>query len=199
MRDLALVNKVNSGAMNLVKRAYKYRFYPTEDQAQQFAQTFGCTRFVYNWALNLRSEAYEPDKTKINYGATSAHLAALKKAGEHDWLNDVSSVPLQQTLRHLQTAFGNFFKGHAKYPNFKRKDSKQSAEYTKSGFKWQNGQLFLAKMKEPLNIRWSRELSSEPTTVTVSRDTAGRYFVSMLCESEVELLSVSPKTIGIDL
>lgn len=185
--------------MPTVHRAYKYRFYPTEDQAQHLAQTLGCTRFVYNWALNLRSTAYEQDKTKINYGATSAQLTALKKAGEHDWLNDVSSVPLQQALRHLQTAFGNFFKGHNRYPTFKRKDSKQSAEYTQSGFRWKNGQLFLAKMKEPLNIRWSRELPSDPTTVTVSRDTAGRYFVSILCESEVELLPVTLKTTGIDL
>jgi putative transposase len=185
--------------MPLVKRAYYYRFYPTAEQAKQLAHTFGCARFVYNWGLATKSAAYEADQTKINYVALSSKLTELKKAGEHHWLKEVSSVVLQQALRHLDNAFVNFFKGLAQYPNFKKKHHKQSATYTASGFQYKDGQLFLAKQSQPLNIRWSRPLPSTPTTVTVSKDAAGRYFVSCLCECETQLLPVSPKAVGIDL
>ncbi|MBK8453539.1 MAG: RNA-guided endonuclease TnpB family protein [Thiofilum sp.] len=185
--------------MPLVKRAYHYRFYPTDEQVQQLAHTFGCARFVYNWGLATKSAAYETDKTQINYVTLSSKLTELKKAGEHHWLKAVSSVVLQQALRNLDNAFGNFFKGLAKYPNFKKKHHKQSATYAASAFQYKNGQLFLAKHKQPLNIRWSRPLPSAPTTVTVSKDAAGRYFVSCLCECETPLLPLSPKTVGIDL
>lgn len=185
--------------MPVVKRAYQYRCYPTAEQEQQLAQTFGCARFIYNWALALKKTAYETDKTQINYVALSAKLTALKKAGTHDWLKEVSSVPLQQALRHLDTAFLNFFKGTAKFPNFKKKHSRQSASFTVSAFQYQDGKLYLAKQKQPLNIRWSRPLPSAPSSLTVSKDAAGRYFVSCLCECEVKRLPVSPKTTGIDL
>ena len=183
----------------MTKRAYKYRFYPTPEQAQLLEHTFGCTRFVYNWALNLRKEAYEQRQETISYGQTSTLLSKLKQEEEKHWLNDVSSVPLQQALRHLNTAFTNFFKKQNKYPRFKKKIDRQSAEFTRSGFKWVDGQLFLAKMKQSLGIRWSRDLPSGPSTVTVSKDRAGRYFVSLLCDCKTELLPVSPKTVGVDL
>ncbi|GAC14978.1 transposase IS891/IS1136/IS1341 [Aliiglaciecola lipolytica E3] len=111
----------------------------------------------------------------------------------------MSCVPLQQSLRHQQTAFKNFFEGRAKYPAFKKKRSKQSAEFTKSAFKFKDGNIYIAKSKQPLDIRWSRELPSEPTTVTISKDSAGRYFVSMLCRFEPKPLPVTKKTTGIDL
>ena len=87
----------------------------------------------------------------------------------------------------------------AKYPAFKKKRSKQSAEFTKSAFKFKDGNIYIAKSKQPLDIRWSRELPSEPTTVTISKDSAGRYFVSMLCRFEPKPLPVTKKTTGIDL
>ena len=100
----------------------------------------------------------------------------------------MSSVPLQQALRHLQAAFTNFFAKRAKYPRFKsRKKSRASAEYTRSAFRCRDGQLTLAKMAEPLDIVWSRPLpeGAEPSTVTVSQDAAGRWFVSLLCEDTI--------------
>ena len=183
----------------MTKRAYKYRFYPTPEQEQFLAKTFGCVRFVYNAVLNYRKEAFEERGEKIGYGAANAELSRMKKAEDTAFLNEVSSVPLQQCLRHQQTAFKNFFEGRARYPRFKSKRHRQSAEFTRSAFKYRNGQLFLAKCKEPLAIRWSRELPSEPSTVTVSKDTAGRYFVSCLCEFKPEELSVTAKMVGIDL
>jgi putative transposase len=111
----------------------------------------------------------------------------------------VSSVPLQQALRHQQSAFSNFFAKRARYPKFKsRKKSRASAEYTKSGFTWRDGQLTLAKMKTPLSIRWSRELPGEPSTVTVSRDSAGRWFASILAEDTIEPALPIDNTVGVD-
>ncbi|WP_129141475.1 RNA-guided endonuclease InsQ/TnpB family protein [Modicisalibacter coralii] len=183
----------------MTKRAYKYRFYPTSEQAQLLAQTFGCVRFVYNAVLRWRTDAFYKEKVRVGYVAANARLTAMKKDADLSFLNDVSCVPLQQALRHQQTAFKNFFEGRARYPNFKSKRHRQSAEFTRSAFKYRDGQLFLAKCKEPLSIRWSRELPSDPTTVTVSKDSAGRYFVSCLCEFDPETLPVTSKMVGIDL
>lgn len=182
-----------------MRKAYQYRFYPTPEQAQLLARTFGCTRFVYNWALAMRRDAYQKEGKRLSYGDTSAALTALKRQPETAWLNEVSSVPLQQALRHLQTAFGNFFAKRAKYPTFKKKRGRQSAEFTRSAFTWIGQNLTLAKMKEPLNIVWSRPLGGVPSTVTVSRDPAGRYFVSILVAEEIQPLPPVEQTVGVDM
>lgn len=180
-------------------RAYKFRFYPTESQAKLLAQTFGCVRVVYNSILRWRTDEYYQSKAKIGYVQASAKLTELKKLPELSFLNDVSCVPTQQALRHQQTAFKNFFEGRAKYPTFKSKKHKQSAEFTKSGFKYKDGNIYIAKNKEPLNIKWSRLLPSAPSTITISKDRAGRYFVSCLCEFENKILPKSDTSIGIDV
>ena len=181
------------------RRAYKYRFYPTPEQETLLAQTFGCTRFVYNQILRWRTDKYYQNGNSINYTDASRQLTDLKKDPELQWLNDVSSVPLQQTLRHQQEAFKNFWSGRAKYPTFKKRNRKQSATFVSSAFKFKDGQLFIAKSKEPLNVRWSQPLSSEPSSITITKDCAGRYFVSMLCEFEAKPMPISNKTVGIDL
>ncbi|WP_311948752.1 RNA-guided endonuclease InsQ/TnpB family protein [Halomonas piscis] len=183
----------------MTKRAYKYRFYPTPEQEQLLARTFGCVRFVYNAVLRYRTDAFYQHGEKTGFAAANAKLSLMKKDGGTAFLNEVSSVPLQQCLRHQQRAFKNFFEGRAKYPRFKSKRHRQSAEFTRSAFKYRDGQLFLAKCSESLAIRWSRELPSEPSTVTVSKDSAGRYFVSCLCEFDPRALPVTPKMVGIDL
>ncbi|MFC9615676.1 MULTISPECIES: helix-turn-helix domain-containing protein [unclassified Streptomyces] len=115
-----------------VKRAFKYRFYPTDAQAAELSRTFGCVRKVYNMALAARTEAWARQE-RVNYSQTSAMLTAWKKTEELAYLNEVSSVPLQQALRHLQGAFAHFFGKPAQYPRFKsRKKSRKSAEYTAS-------------------------------------------------------------------
>ncbi|CAM5671275.1 transposase [Streptomyces viridifaciens] len=185
-----------------VKRAFKFRFYPTDAQAAELSRTFGCVRLVYNMALHARSEAWTMRQERVNYNATSAMLTAWKKTEELAFLNEVSSVPLQQTLRHLQGAFSNFWQKRARYPRFKsKKKSRDSAEYTTSAFRYRDGQLTLAKMAEPLRIVWSRLLpeGQSPSTVTVSRDAAGRWFVSMLCEDPgVKPLPALGAAVGID-
>ncbi|MFD5495218.1 RNA-guided endonuclease InsQ/TnpB family protein [Streptomyces sp. NPDC127091] len=185
-----------------VKRAFKYRFHPTDAQAAELSRTFGCVRKVYNLALAARTEAWARQE-RVNYNATSAMLTAWKKTEELAYLNDVSSVPLQQTLRHLQNAFTHFFGKRSQYPRFKsRKKSRRSAEYTTSGFRFREGRLTLAKMTEPLDLVWSRPLpeGATPSTVTVSQDAAGRWFVSMLCEDPtVQPLPATDTAVGIDV
>jgi putative transposase len=185
----------------VTKRAYLYRFYPTPQQAHNLACTFGCTRFVYNWALKRRKSAYSQDGKKLSHKNLSAALTALKKEEGKAWLKKVSSVPLQQALRHLDAAYTNFFEGRADYPTFKKKHSMQSATYTDNAFTWKHGMLTLAKQQEPLNIVWSRPLpdGAEPSSVIVSKDKIGRYFVSILVEEEIKPLPCTHKTVGIDL
>ncbi len=185
------------------KRAYRYRFYPTPGQADVLARTFGSARFVYNWALRLRTDAYYQRQERIGYAATSAALTQLKREPETAWLNAVSSVPPQQALRHLDRAFRNFFEGRAKYPTYHKKHGPQAAEYTTSAFRWdaETKTLTLARMDAPLAVCWSRPLpaGAKPSTVTVRRDTAGRYFVSILVEEEIEPLPAVERQVGIDL
>jgi putative transposase len=183
-----------------IKRAYKFRFYPTPEQELNLAKTFGCARFVYNYMLRQRTDAWFQRQEKVGYHETSAMLTALKKQPEFAWLNEVSSVPVQQSLRHLQAAFGNFFSRRSKYPTFKKKDGAQSAEYTTSAFKWDGNTLSIAK-NGALNIRFSRTIPKAAivTTVTVSKDTAGRYFVSMLCTDQVQAKTPIEAKVGIDL
>ena len=154
------------------KRAYRFRFYPDPQQEKLLAQTFGCVRFVYNSILRYRTDAYAQTQETIGYTAANARLTEIKKLPELSFLNEVSSVPLQQCLRNQQTAFKNFFAGRAKYPVFKSKKHRQSAEFTYRAFTFKNGELKLAKCDKPLDIRWSRTLPSDPTTVTVSKDHA---------------------------
>ncbi|PIA98520.1 transposase, partial [Streptomyces sp. HG99] len=159
-------------------------------------------RLPDNLALAARTEAWTRRQERVNYNATSAMLTVWKKTEELAYLSEVSSVPLQQCLRHLQGAFVNFWQKRGKYPRFKsRKKSRRSAEYTSSAFRYRNGVLTLAKMTDPLEIVWSRPLpeGSVPTTVTVSQDPAGRWFVSMLCEdASVKPLPVTDAVVGVD-
>jgi putative transposase len=183
------------------KRAYKYRFYPTEEQKRLLAHTFGCCRFVYNWALRKKTDAYYRDGHRLYYKELSALLTQLKQQEETVWLSDVSSVTLQQALRHLEKAFSNFFEGRGHYPKFKKKRQQQAATYVDTAFRCDGSTLTLAKMTQPLEIVWSRPLPKgcRPTTVTVTKDSADRYFVSLLVEEEIKLLEPVQESIGADL
>jgi len=185
-----------------VRRAFKYRFYPTGEQAAELSRTFGCVRLVYNKALEERTRAWYDERRRVSYVQSSAALTQWKKTEELAFLAEVSCVPLQQALRHLQMAFANFFAKRAKYPRYKsRKRSRASAEYTRSAFTLREGRLTLAKMAEPLDIRWSRPLpgGTQPTTVTVSRDSAGRWFVSLLCQDTIASAPGTDAAVGVDV
>jgi putative transposase len=186
----------------MVQRAYRYRFYPTPEQAHVLSRTFGCVRLVYNRALDARTAAWHADQRRISYPQTSAMLTAWKQTEEFAFLREVSAIPLQQSLRHLQGAFVAFWEGRSRYPRFKsKKRRRDAAEYTRSGFRFQDGQLTLAKLRGPLDIRWSRPLpeGSQPGTVTVSRDPAGRWHISLRIEdTAVRVLPPAQTAVGVD-
>ena len=143
----------------VVKRAYKYRFYPTPEQADLLNRTFGSVRYVYNRALAERSRAWTQEQKRVTFAETCRMLTAWKADPETAWLYEVSNVALQQGLQHLQQAFVNFWGKRAKYPAFKSKrKSRASATFTTSGFRYRDRQIWLAKTTAPLDIRWSRPL-----------------------------------------
>ena len=186
-----------------VKRAYRFRFYPTTEQENMLRRTLGCCRKVYNMALDARSTAWTVHREKVGYSDTSRMLTAWKKTEEHSYLTEVSSVPLQQSLRHLQSAFKRFFDKTGSYPRFKAKHEGGSATYTVSAFTWdwERRALTLAKMHDPLPVRWSRTLprKSRPSSVTVSLDAAGRWHVSILVEDVILQPAKNGNMVGIDM
>ena len=182
-----------------MKVRYRFRFYPTKEQESTLSRTFGAVRYVYNWGLRARTDAHQTGES-LNYNQSSAALTALKKQPGQEWMKEISSVPMQQTLRHLQTAFRGFFDKRTRYPKFKSKRGKQSAEYTTSAFKYdpESKTLTIAKLGK-LKVKWSREFQSEPSTITITKDRAGRYFVTLVLDETFEQLPQSGESVGIDL
>jgi len=167
-------------------------------------RTFGCVRVVWNRTLAWRHARYHGEQARTDFAQANAYLTAMKASEGLDWLNEVSSVPLQQTIRHQQVAFSNFFAGRARYPRYKSRNGRQSAEYTRSGFRYRDGRLFLAKMSTPLAFAWSwpdiDPASIDPTTVTVSRDPCGRWYISFAVDvADPELLPATGAVVGVDL
>jgi putative transposase len=176
---------------------WTYRCYPTPEQEQILARTFGCVRYVYNWGLAARTKAFK-DGGRMSYAESSNALTALKRQPETVWLNEVSSVPLQQALRDLQTAFGNFFAKRAAYPAFKKKGGRAAARYTKSGFKLTDGRRLQVGKLGVLRLRWDRNLPAAPSSITVIREASGRYFVSFCVDVADKSLPLTGAQVGID-
>ncbi|NUW36704.1 IS200/IS605 family element transposase accessory protein TnpB [Nonomuraea sp. SMC257] len=187
-----------------MRTAFKCRAYPTPEQVGVLNRTFGCVRVVWNRTLAWRRDRYRAERVKIGFVQANAYLTAMKATDELTWLNEVSSVPLQQAIRHQQAAFTNFFAGRARYPRYKSRAGRQSAEYTRSGFRYRDGRLFLAKMDAPLAFVWSwpgvDPASIAPTTVTVSRDPCGRWYVSFAVDAaEPDRLAPAGAVVAVDL
>jgi putative transposase len=165
-----------------MRTAYKCRAYLDPDQADVLARTFGCVRVVWNRTLAARQARYATERRGMTYRETDAALTTMKRDPDLAWLNEVSSVPLQQTLRHQDAAFQAFFARRARYPRFKSRHGRQSATYTRSAFRWRDGMLQLAKMSRSLRYVWSwadvDPATLNPSSVTVGRDPAGRWFVT---------------------
>ena len=167
-------------------------------------RTFGCVRVVWNLTLAERRRLYQAESKNLSYASSDAALTALKRQLEWTFLNEVSSVPLQQTLRHQYKAFSAFFAKRARYPRFKSRHGRQSATFTRSAFAIGGGVLRLAKMSEPLRFVWTWPTvdvtTVDPTSVTVTRDPAGRWFVTF----HVDLPGPAPlpatgQSVGIDV
>ncbi|SCL28304.1 RNA-guided endonuclease InsQ/TnpB family protein [Micromonospora inyonensis] len=133
----------------VVKRAYRFRFYPTDQQRELLNRTFGCVRYVYNRALAERSRAWTQEQRRVTFAETCRMLTVWKNEPDTAWLYEVSNVALQQSLQHLQQAYVNFWAKRATYPTFtSKRTSKASATFTTSGFSFRDGQITLAKTDE---------------------------------------------------
>ena len=185
-------------------RAYKYRIYPTDEQKVLFAKTFGCCRFVYNWALNLRIEAYKSDKRTVPYKEIQDCMVNELKA-EHDWLKEVNSQSLLYSLRNLETAYTNFFRNTKAvgFPRFKSRKSRQSflcPQHCRVDF--ERGTITIPKAKD-IPAVLHRKFRGAVKTVTVSMTPSGKYFASVLVDTSIqELQAAEPQektTVGIDL
>jgi putative transposase len=196
-----------------MKARYQYRFYPTDQQRQSLAQLFGCVRVTWNDALAICkqsvSEAGERTRsTKLpsNNDLQKLVITQAKKTAEREWLSEVSNIPLQQSVADLGVAYKNFFdslKGKRKgkkvgRPKFKKKTNQQSARLTRGGFSIKGDEVYLAKIGNVSPI-WSRKLPSSPTSVTVIKDCANRYFLSFVVEVELVNVDAKNQSIGIDL
>ena len=185
-------------------RAYKYRIYPTEEQKVLLAKTFGCCRFVYNWALNLKIEAYKQEKKSIgNVELTNRMKRELKT--EHEWLGEVNSQALQSALRNLDTAYKNFFRDThtVGFPRFKSRKNRQSFQCPQHcSVDFGKGTVSIPKAKD-IPAVLHRRFKGTVKTVTVSMTPSGKYFASVLVDTAIQELPVSPiqgdTALGIDL
>ncbi len=186
-----------------MKARYQYRIYPSDQQCKELAKLFGCVRVVWNDALGLCKKS---EKRPSNGDLQKICITQAKKTKEREWLGEVSNIPLQQSIADLGVAFKNFFdsrNGKTKGvkvnpPKFKKKNNRQTARFRKGGFSIKAAKVYLAKIG-CIKTKWSRPLPSEPSSVTVIKDCAGRYFLSFVVEVEQQIEPSSATAIGIDL
>ena len=188
---------------------YNYRLYPSPGQRAALARAFGCARVVFNDALRARQDAHAAGQPYPTDAELSARLTAAKASPERAWLGEVSAVVLQQALADLNAAYRNFFAsitGRRKGPKVapprfrSRKDHRQAIRFTRNA-RWQitpGGKLRLPKVGD-IPVRWSRPLPSGPSSVTVIKDPAGRYFASFVIQVGPGALPETEPVIGIDL
>lgn len=182
-------------------RAYIYRIYPNEEQKVLFAKTFGCVRFVYNWALETKKKAWEEEKKNLScYDLQKLMTATLKK--EYEWLYEVSNHALQFSIKNMDKAYINFFKYGAKFPNFKRKADRLSfhSNLTHS-VDFNRGMLHISKIRNIKTV-FHRTFKGTIKDVTISKEKDGRYYASILVDTAAQPLPKKPiereTTIGID-
>jgi len=206
-----------------MKSRFKYRIYPTSGQKYRLAKLFGCVRVVWNDSLACCQEKSKLGENKPYLSELQKlFITQAKKTEDREWLSEVSNIPLQQSLNDLNQAYQNFFtstKGKRKgrpikppdcfpaecyanvprnAPRFKTRKSKQTARFRKGGFKVGQHKVYLAKIGK-LKIVWSRQLPAAPSSVTVIKDSANRYFISFVVETCAEILPQTDNSLGIDL
>ena len=187
-----------------IHKAFSFRLYPTKEQEKTLASQFGQARFVYNFFLRKRIDYYTTNKGKekqsLNYHDTSKMLTELKQQPDTIWLKESNSQSLQQSLRHLDNAYNNFFNKHAKFPNFKKKSRKQSFSVPHNfDVDIKTNRLHIPKLT-PLRIILHRETEGQMKSITISKTPSGKYFASILCEIKKPIkLKKKGKQIGIDL
>lgn len=186
----------------MVQKTYKYRIYPNATQRAQLAVEFGHARFVWNWALDMRSKAYRRRGESLNVVGISKMLTKLKRCRRYSWLKEANAQCLIQKLRDQDKAFANFFAGRAKYPRFKKRHAKQSVRYQLDQRivlnNYRAGELLKLPKLGALRVKWSRVPTGIPKMVSVSLNQAGQYHVCLSVEEPVARLPVATGAVGVD-
>src|SRR5437016_3929505 len=184
--------------MRSITRSYRIRAYPNGAQRRLLARWFGATRWLWNTALEIRSEAYRERGLRLTWKDLSRWLTQWKRTPGHEWLAEVPATCLTRCLQDQDTAFGNFFARRARYPRFKRKSISGSLRFQDVGRSWGRGVMSLPKLGA-LELAESLPKVERPDMVTLSRDTVGRYHVSFSVEVETSWLPIVQRSVGVDL
>jgi putative transposase len=185
-------------------KAYKYRLYPTKDQETLLQKSFGCVRWVYNWALKQKQEYYIKENKSVSIYQLDLRLKDLKLKEETKWLKEVNSQSLQQSLKNLDIAYTRFFKKQGKYPVFKsKKDKKSFSNPQNISASFENQRIYIPKFKNGIKCMFHRQFDGVIKNITVSQNKSGKYYVSILIDDEKYLPTKAviekDKTVGIDL
>ncbi len=188
--------------MKVINKSYKIRLYPNKEQKTLLDKHFGCVRFVYNHFLNVRNIEYKTNKVNMSYYDTANELSGLKTNDDFIFLNEVNSQSLQWSLRFLDIAFRNFFRGQTKFPNFKKKSNNQSFKVpVNSTFKLKNNKIIIPKFKEGITFRGKIELDNlvKFNSVNVSKTPSGKYYATLQGEFNYNPIEQNNNKVGIDL
>ena len=183
-----------------MEKAYKYRIYPNKEQQILIAKTFGCCRFVYNYYLDKKIQAYKENKTSLNYYDCANNLKDLKK--EFEWLKEVDVLSLQSSLKNLDNAYQKFFKEHSGFPKFKSKKTHRFSYKTKSvnnNIRFLNNHIKLPKLGW-VKVRDKQIPQGRILNATISQEPSGKYYCSICCtDVEIQPLPQTNNQVGIDL
>lgn len=193
--------------MKVIYKAYKFRIYPNKEEEILIHKHFGCTRFIYNWALNLKNETYQKEKKNLGRFTIQAEIPKMKKVDEYKWLKEVNSLSLQASLQHLDVAYTNFFRNKKGFPKFKSKhDNHKSFEVPANTIvDYKNKRISIPKFKQGIKARIHRTIPKKGVikTSTVSINPSGQYFISILVEEPIKEKKYKKPTmknsVGIDL
>lgn len=184
--------------MKTIYKTYKFRMYPNAEQKDLLSKYFGCSRFVYNYFLNERMEQYKATQKSDNYYDQAKKLTQLKKQEDFAWLREINSQTLRHNLRHLESAYLNFFRGNAKFPRFKSRKDKNSFVVPQFCSVVDNS-ISLPKFKSNIKIKKHQDISGNVRLMTISKDCDGKYYVAILTKQSYEPIQKSNKSVGIDL
>ena len=189
----------------MMLKAYKYRLYPTKTQEVLLAKHFGCARYIYNYGLERKIKSYSETKKSLSRFTIQADLPKLKKTESTKWLSEVNSLSLQAALLNLDRAFTCFFKEKKGFPKFKSKhDNRQSFQVPQNTeVDYDAKRVYLPKFKDGIKCKFSRIFKGKIKTSTISRTPTGKYFISILVETNDSIPNKAPidenKAVGVDL
>jgi putative transposase len=185
--------------MKVINKTYKFRIYPNKEQEILLSKHFGCSRFVYNYFLNERKEQYQKDNKSDDYYKQAKTLTKLKKKEDYIWLKEVNSQTIQFALRNLDTAYVNFFRGNAQFPNFKSRKHKNTFTIPQFG-RLEDNKIHIPKFKDGIKVKLDkREIKGDIGKMNITKTPTGKYYVSIFTEQIIEQLPKTNKQVGIDL